>query len=66
MLEDEGHQVSEAANAEGHAAVERERLTTPLLDSRMPGEHGLDACCVKGKGQAPDTAVVIVSGEGNA
>ncbi|MFN8589550.1 MAG: sigma-54 dependent transcriptional regulator [Candidatus Eisenbacteria bacterium] len=64
VLEDEGHRVSEAANAaEGHAALERERFDAVLLDLRMPGEHGLDAL-VRFRELAPDTAVLIVSGEG--
>ena len=64
VLEDEGHRVSEAANAaEGYAAVERERFDAVLLDLRMPGEHGLDAL-LRLRERAPDTAVVIVSGEG--
>ncbi len=64
VLEDEGHRVSEATNAaEGGAALERERFDAVLLDLRMPGEHGLDAL-VRFREFAPDTAVVIVSGEG--
>ncbi len=64
VLEDEGHRVSEAANAaEGYAAVERERFDAVLLDLRMPGEHGLDAL-LRLRERAPDTAVLIVSGEG--
>ena len=64
LLEDEGHGVTEAANgAEAYAAVERQRFDVVLLDLRMPGDHGLDALVRLGE-LAPDTAVIVVSGEG--
>ena len=64
LLEDEGHVVTEAANAaEAYGAAERQRFDAVLLDLRMPGEHGLDAL-VRLREMAPDTAVIVVSGEG--
>jgi two-component system nitrogen regulation response regulator NtrX len=64
VLEDDGHAVNEAANAaEGYEALERQRFDAVLLDLRMPGENGLDAL-VKIRERAPDTAVIVVSGEG--
>jgi two-component system nitrogen regulation response regulator NtrX len=64
VLEDEGHAVTEAGNAgEAYEAIEKQRFDAVLLDLRMPGEHGLDAL-VKLREQAPDTAVIVVSGEG--
>ena len=63
MLEDEGHEVGEAANAaEGYAALEQRRWDAVLLDLTMPGEHGLDAL-IRIREQAPDTAVIVISGE---
>lgn len=64
VLEDEGHVVREAPNAAGaYAELEAARFDVVLLDIRMPGENGLDAL-VRIAEQAPDTAVLIVSGEG--
>ncbi len=64
LLEDEGHVVTEAADAaQAYDAVERQRFDAVLLDLRMPGEHGLDAL-VRLRDVAPDTAVIVVSGEG--
>jgi two-component system nitrogen regulation response regulator NtrX len=64
VLEDEGHTVAEAPNAAGaYAALEAKPFDVVLLDIRMPGESGLDAL-VRITDQAPDTAVIIVSGEG--
>jgi two-component system, NtrC family, nitrogen regulation response regulator NtrX len=64
VLEDEGHETGEAANAsEAYEALEKRRWDAVLLDLTMPGEHGLDAL-VKIREQAPDTAVIVVSGEG--
>jgi two-component system nitrogen regulation response regulator NtrX len=69
VLQDEGHETGEAANArEAYEALERRRWDAVLLDLSMPGEHGLDAL-VRIHEQAPDTAVIVVSGEstiGNA
>jgi two-component system nitrogen regulation response regulator NtrX len=63
VLEDEGHETGEAGNAtEAYAALEKRRWDAVLLDLTMPGEHGLDAL-VKIREQAPDTAVIVVSGE---
>jgi two-component system, NtrC family, nitrogen regulation response regulator NtrX len=64
LLEDEGHAVTEAANAaEAYDAVGRQRFDAVLLDLRMPGENGLDAL-VRLREVAPNTAVIVVSGEG--
>ncbi len=64
LLEDEGHAVAEAPTAaDAYPAIERQRPDCVLLDLRMPGEHGLDAL-VRIREQAPDTAVIVVSGEG--
>ncbi len=64
VLEDEGHAVTEAGSAaEAYEAVQKQRFDAVLLDLRMPGEHGLDAL-VRLREQAPDTAVIVVSGEG--
>src|SRR5439155_27060679 len=69
VLEDEGHETGEAANAsEAFEALDKRRWDAVLLDLTMPGEHGLDAL-LKIREQAPDTAVIVVSGEsplGNA
>src|SRR5436190_6405192 len=63
VLEDEGHETGEAANAsEAYEALEKRRWDAVLLDLTMPGEHGLDAL-VHIREQAPDTAVIVVSGE---
>src|SRR5437899_3663306 len=63
VLEDEGHETGEASNAnEAYAALEKRRWDAVLLDLTMPGEHGLDAV-LRIREQAPDTAVIIVSGE---
>jgi len=63
VLEDEGHETGEAANAAAaYEALERRRWDAVLLDLSMPGEHGLDAL-VRIREQAPDTAVIVVSGE---
>jgi len=63
VLEDEGHETGEAANAgEAYEALEKRRWDAVLLDLTMPGEHGLDAL-IKIREQAPDTAVIVVSGE---
>jgi len=65
VLEDEGHAVTEAASAaEAYEAAERQRFDVVLLDLRMPGEHGLDAL-VRLREQSPETAVIVVSGEGS-
>ncbi|MEQ1833355.1 MAG: sigma-54 dependent transcriptional regulator [Candidatus Eisenbacteria bacterium] len=63
VLEDEGHEVGEAANAaEGYGMLDKRRWDAVLLDLTMPGEHGLDAL-IRIREQAPDTAVIVVSGE---
>jgi len=63
VLEDEGHETGEAANAgEAYEALEKRRWDAVLLDLTMPGEHGLDAL-LKIREQAHDTAVIVVSGE---
>ena len=63
VLEDEGHTVAEASGAEvAHETLEKQRFDAVLLDLRMPGEQGLDAL-VRIRESAPDTAVIIVTGE---
>src|SRR5262245_65510782 len=63
VLEDDGHETGEARNAaEAYQALEKRRYDAVLLDLSMPGEHGLDAL-VRIREQAPDTAVIVVSGE---
>jgi len=63
VLEDEGHEVGEAANAHAaYEALEKRRWDAVLLDLSMPGEHGLDAL-VRIREHSPDTAVIVVSGE---
>ena len=63
VLEDEGHEVGEAAHAQqAYEALDKRRWDAVLLDLSMPGEHGLDAL-VRIREQAPDTAVIVVSGE---
>jgi len=63
VLEDEGHETGEAANAsEAYEALEKRRWDAVLLDLTMPGEHGLDAL-LRIREQSPDTAVIVVSGE---
>ena len=65
VLEDEGHTTAEAATAaDAYAALERQRFDVVLLDIRMPGESGLDAL-MRIRELAPDTAVIMVSGEGS-
>ena len=63
FLEDEGHRVVEAET--GDRALEilgERRVDAVLLDIRMPGTDGLDAL-VQIRESAPDTGVVMVSGE---
>jgi two-component system nitrogen regulation response regulator NtrX len=63
VLEDEGHETGEAGSAgEAYEALERRRWDAVLLDLTMPGEHGLDAL-LRIRELAPDTAVIVVSGE---
>jgi two-component system nitrogen regulation response regulator NtrX len=63
VLADEGHETGEAATAaEAYTALAARRWDAVLLDLTMPGEHGLDAL-VRIREQAPDTAVIVVSGE---
>ena len=65
VLEDDGHTVTEAATAaDAYEAMEKQRFDVLLLDLRMPGEHGLDAL-VRLRELAPDTAVIVISGEGS-
>lgn len=64
LLQDEGHEVLESPDAaHAYTSLDRQRVDAVLLDLRMPGDHGLDAL-VRIREQAPDTAVIIVSGEG--
>ncbi len=65
VLEDEGHSTIDAATAaDAFAVLERQRFDVVLLDIRMPGESGLDAL-IRIRELAPDTAVIMVSGEGS-
>jgi two-component system nitrogen regulation response regulator NtrX len=64
VLEDEGHRVDEAPDGAGAlAALERQGFDAVLLDVNMPGMSGLDAL-VSIREQAPNTGVIMVSGEG--
>jgi two-component system, NtrC family, nitrogen regulation response regulator NtrX len=64
VLEDEGHTVAEAPDgAQALAALEGRAFDAVLLDVNMPGMSGLDAL-VSIREMAPNTAVVMVSGEG--
>ncbi|MBI3539571.1 MAG: sigma-54-dependent Fis family transcriptional regulator [Candidatus Eisenbacteria bacterium] len=63
VLEDEGHLVTEAGDAEqALELLEARRMDVVLLDIHLPGESGLDAL-VKIRELAPDTGVIMVSGE---
>ena len=63
VLEDEGHLVTEAGDAEqALELLEARRVDVVLLDIHLPGESGLDAL-VRIREIAPDTGVIVVSGE---
>jgi two-component system nitrogen regulation response regulator NtrX len=63
VLEDEGHTVSEAADGERALEVlDTRRFDVVLLDVNMPGMSGLEAL-VMIREAAPETGVVMVSGE---
>ncbi|MGH7730944.1 MAG: sigma-54-dependent transcriptional regulator [Candidatus Eiseniibacteriota bacterium] len=64
VLEDEGHTVGEAPDgAQALAALESRTFDAVLLDVSMPGMSGLDAL-VSIREMAPQTGVIMVSGEG--
>ena len=64
VLEDEGHTVDEAPDGARALAVLAERtFDAVLLDVNMPGMSGLDAL-VAIRETAPQTGVIMVSGEG--
>jgi len=64
ILEDEGHAVDEAADAaQALATLEGRAFDAVLLDVNMPGMSGLDALVSIREG-APQTGVIMVSGEG--
>jgi len=64
VLEDEGHKVAEAPDGvQALAALEQRRFDAVLLDVNMPEMGGLEAL-VMIREQAPQTAVIMVSGEG--
>ena len=69
VLEHAGHAVEEAENGDrAFELLDGHRYDAVLLDLRMPGTDGLDAL-VKIREMAPDTAVIVVTGEatlGNA
>ena len=63
VLEDEGHQVAEAADGvQALEALEQRGFDAVLLDVNMPTMGGLEAL-VMIREQAPTTAVIMVSGE---
>ncbi|NOT33643.1 MAG: sigma-54-dependent Fis family transcriptional regulator [Candidatus Eisenbacteria bacterium] len=63
VLEDEGHEVREAADGRSALeALEAARFDVVLLDVKMPGMTGLDALPLM-REMAPGTAVIMVSGE---
>jgi len=63
VLEDEGHQVAEAADGvQALDALEQRGFDAVLLDVNMPTMGGLEAL-VMIREQAPTTAVIMVSGE---
>jgi len=63
VLEDEGHSVAEAADgAKALEVLERRRFDVVLLDVKMPGVGGLEALEMI-REAAPQTGVVMVSGE---
>jgi len=64
VLEDEGHSVDEAADgAQALATLEKRSFDAVLLDVNMPVLSGLDAL-VTIRELAPQTGVIMVSGEG--
>jgi two-component system, NtrC family, nitrogen regulation response regulator NtrX len=66
VLEHAGHHVNESPS--GGDALERLGASTVdvvLLDLEMPGMHGLDVL-TRIRERAPDTAVIVVTGEGTA
>ena len=64
VLEDEGHTVGEAADGEGALEVlESRRFDVVLLDVNMPGKGGLEILTMV-RELAPETGVIMVSGEG--
>ena len=64
VLEDEGHTVGEAADGEGALEVlESRRFDVVLLDVNMPGKGGLEILTMV-REIAPETGVIMVSGEG--
>jgi two-component system nitrogen regulation response regulator NtrX len=63
VLEDEGHQVAEAADgAQALEAMEQRGFDAVLLDVNMPTMGGLEALLMI-REQSPATAVIMVSGE---
>ncbi len=63
VLEHAGHSVSEAGSGqEALDTLEGKRVDAVLLDLSMPGMDGLDAL-VQIREMAPDTGVIVVSGE---
>ena len=63
VLEDEGHDVLEAPDADrALELLEERRVDVVLLDINLPGTSGLDAL-IRIREIAPDTGVIVVSGE---
>src|SRR5205809_3631858 len=63
VLEHAGHSVSEAATGDrALEMLEASPVDAVLLDINMPGIDGLDAL-VRIREMAPDTGVIVVSGE---
>lgn len=64
MLEDEGHQVEEAADGvEGMAKVEGESFDLMITDIVMPRKEGLETIS-EAKQLRPDLRVIAISGGG--
>jgi len=64
VLEHAGHTVTEAESGERALAIlDGQRVDAVLLDIAMPGINGLEAL-VRIREMAPDTGVIVVTGEG--
>ena len=64
VIEHAGHTVTEAESGERALAIlDGQRVDAVLLDIAMPGINGLEAL-VRIREMAPDTGVIVVTGEG--